>query len=261
MEGLSRAPDLALEILILHLFFFFVIGALKRLWRVYRLNRRHKTHPRIIRSSIDNLEVIDPTASICDSSITGKVSIGNGCVLERCNINAISPVSIGRSSILSGPVRIVADLHQVEVGKFCSIAPHVDIRESLHNHHRMTTYAICNVFFKDDFRLDLASKGPVRIGNDVWIGTRAVILSGVTIGDGVVIGAGSVVVKSLPPYTICAGVPARPLKPRFPAELARQIQELKWWDWDTETILRNRSFWRREVTAEMLAEVRKEVGK
>ena len=83
------------------------------------------------------------------------------------------------------------------------------------------------------------SKGDIVIGNDVWLGYRSVILAGVTIGDGAIVGAYSVVTKDVPPYTIVAGNPAKEIRRRFSeAEIARLL-ELRWWDWPIEKITEN----------------------
>lgn len=80
--------------------------------------------------------------------------------------------------------------------------------------------------------------GDIVVGNDVWIGYEAVILAGVTIGDGAVIGTRAVVTKDVPPYTIVGGVPARPIRTRFDADTIARLQALHWWDRDEETIRR-----------------------
>lgn len=77
------------------------------------------------------------------------------------------------------------------------------------------------------------------IGNDVWIGYEAVILSGVTIGDGAVIGSRAVVTKDVPPYTIVGGVPARPIRRRFDEVTIEKLEALRWWDWEYEKIRRS----------------------
>lgn len=161
-------------------------------------------------------------------------------------------VSVGAHSILSGPIRIVADLNQVSIGKFCSFAPQVTIWESLHDARRITSFYILSEFFGDNFKRDIISKGPIQIGNDVWIGTRAVILSGVTIGDGAVIGSGSIVTKDVPPYTIVGGIPAKVLKPRFPGQIVQRLLYLRWWDWDEDKIGRNRMLFEGELTMDKL---------
>ena len=100
------------------------------------------------------------------------------------------------------------------------------------------------IFF-DEWDLDVGDitsawdrKGDIIIGNDVWIGYEAVIMSGVTIGDGAIIGARSVVTKDIPPYTIVGGVPARQIRRRFSEETIAALLELKWWNWPREKIAR-----------------------
>ena len=81
--------------------------------------------------------------------------------------------------------------------------------------------------------------GDIVIGNDVWIGYEAVILSGVTVGDGAIIGTRAVVTKDVPPYTIVGGVPARPIRRRFDDKAIERLEALRWWNWDFEKIKRN----------------------
>ena len=81
-----------------------------------------------------------------------------------------------------------------------------------------------------------ATKGNVIIGNDVWIGYKATIMSGVTIGDGAVIGACSVVTKDVKPYEIVAGNPAKVIRKRFSDEIIIQLLKIAWWNWPIEKI-------------------------
>ena len=83
------------------------------------------------------------------------------------------------------------------------------------------------------------NKGDIVIGNDVWIGYEAVVLAGVTTGDGAVIGTRAVVTKNVPPYTIVSGVPAKPIKKRFSEETISALLEIQWWNWSKERIARN----------------------
>jgi len=83
------------------------------------------------------------------------------------------------------------------------------------------------------------NKGDTVIGNDVWIGYKATIMPGVTIGDGAVIAAHSVVIKDVAPYSIVGGNPAKVIKKRFSTEKIEKLLELKWWDWDVEKITRH----------------------
>lgn len=127
------------------------------------------------------------------------------------------------------------------VGKYCSIAAGATI--FLGGNHRVdwiSTYPF-NVLFPEGKHIvgHPATKGDVNIGNDVWIGANAVIMSGVTIGDGAVVGACSVVTKNVPPYAIVAGNPARIVKYRFDKKTIEQLLELKWWNWHIEKVKRN----------------------
>lgn len=127
---------------------------------------------------------------------------------------------------------------RLKIGRFCSIANGVEIM--LGGEHRsdwVTTYPF-SVFCKDaeGFTGHPKSKGDVIIGNDVWIGTGALILSGVKIGDGAVIGARSVVTRDVAPYAIVAGNPAKLLRLRFAEEVVGELLRIAWWEWPLEKI-------------------------
>ena len=81
----------------------------------------------------------------------------------------------------------------------------------------------------------------VIIGNDVWIGNNVIIMDGVKISDGAIIAAGSIVTKNIEPYTIVAGIPAKPIRRRFKDEQIQKLMEIKWWDWPLEEIKKNYS--------------------
>ena len=130
-----------------------------------------------------------------------------------------------------------------DIGKFCAIAANVRINALEHPVERITQHKISyrpNEYFRylgvdQAFRARRSAKR-VTIGHDVWIGHGAVILPGVTIGNGAVIGANAVVTRDVAAYRIVAGVPARPLKARFPADIAARIERLAWWDWPREKL-------------------------
>lgn len=90
-----------------------------------------------------------------------------------------------------------------------------------------------------DSACHLLKNTPVSIGNDVWIGYRAIITMGVNIGDGAIIAAGAVVTHDVEPYTIVGGVPAKPIKKRFPDWMIQKFEKIKWWDWPDEKIKEN----------------------
>lgn len=131
------------------------------------------------------------------------------------------------------------------MGKFCSIACGAKFLFTSANHTQKSLSTYPFPIFFDEWDLDVKDitsawdrKGDIIIGNDVWIGYEAVIMSGVTIGDGAIIGARSVVTKDIPPYTIVGGVPARQIRRRFSEETIAALLELKWWNWPREKIAR-----------------------
>ena len=129
------------------------------------------------------------------------------------------------------------------IGKFCSIACGAKFLFTSANHtmKSLSTYPF-PIFFEewDLDRADVATawdnKGDIVIGNDVWIGYEAVILSGVTIGDGAIIGARAVVTKDVAPYSIVGGVPAKEIRKRYDPQTIERLIQLKWWDWPEENI-------------------------
>ena len=132
------------------------------------------------------------------------------------------------------------------IGKFCSIACGAKFLFNSANHtlSSLSTYPFPLCFEewgleKKNVADSWDNKGDIVVGNDVWIGYEAVILSGVTIGDGAVIGARAVVTKDVPPYTIVGGVPAKPIKKRFSEESIKKLQSICWWDWSKEKIAEN----------------------
>ena len=128
------------------------------------------------------------------------------------------------------------------IGKFCSIACGTRFLMNSANHalDSLSTY-VFPIFYEEwDHGMEVAEawdrRGDIVIGNDVWIGYEAVILSGVTIGDGAIVAARSVVTKDVPPYTIVGGVPARTIRRRFDQETIDALLELRWWDWPPEKL-------------------------
>ena len=118
------------------------------------------------------------------------------------------------------------------IGKFCSIAcgARFLFNSANHTQRSLSTYIFPVLF--EEWGLDVEripeawdNRGDIVIGNDVWIGYEAVVLAGVTIGDGAVIGTRAVVTRDVPPYTIVGGVPAKPIRTRFPEKTIQQLLE------------------------------------
>lgn len=132
------------------------------------------------------------------------------------------------------------------IGKFCSIACGAKFIFNSANHtlSSLSTYPF-PIFF-EEWGLDIRNitkawdnKGDIIIGNDVWIGYEAVILAGVTIGNGAIIGARAVVTKDVSPYTIVGGVPAQIIRKRFSQNTINTLLKIKWWDWSKEHIMQH----------------------
>lgn len=133
------------------------------------------------------------------------------------------------------------------IGKFCAIARGTTFIMNGANHKLsgFSSYPF-NIFGNGwegaaPKEGELPYKGDTVIGNDVWIGYKATIMPGVTIGDGAIIAAKSVVVKDVEPYTIVGGNPATRIRQRFDNSVVRSLLEIAWWHWDIEKITRNLS--------------------
>ncbi|TJV17705.1 MAG: CatB-related O-acetyltransferase [Mesorhizobium sp.] len=125
----------------------------------------------------------------------------------------------------------------VRIGSFCSVGPGVlFICAAGHRLDTATTYPIQFVDGKIHNAPGTTGKGPITVGHDVWIGARCIILAGVTIGNGAVIGAGSIITRDIAPYAIAVGNPARTIRYRFEPEVIDRLQSLKWWDWRDDLI-------------------------
>lgn len=128
----------------------------------------------------------------------------------------------------------------VEIGSFCSLAANVTILAGGgHDPNWVSTWPIREVFgLPEQYEHHPVYKGPVVIGNDVWLGRDSLIMDGVTIGDGAVIAARAVVTKDVRPYAVVGGIPAKEIRRRFTDEQVDALLEIAWWDWPEEKIIR-----------------------
>lgn len=151
-----------------------------------------------------------------------------------------------------------AYIQNTKIGAFCSIGPQAIIG-GLGNHP--TEWASTHPAFysiRGQAGLSFSDKNyfkeytSVSVGNDVWIGARATILDGVTIGDGAIIAMGAVVVKDVAPYSIVGGVPAKLIRYRFEPGTIKKLLRLKWWDWPEEELRKKAPLFREKPSAKLL---------
>lgn len=143
-----------------------------------------------------------------------------------CDYDITMPVEMGLESY--GTISIEYGNGSVRVGKYCSIAPHVSAYFCFgHDYKRISTFP---------FGQPVTGYAGIAIENDVWVGTRTILLPGCTVGDGAVIGAFSVVRGEIPPYSVCMGNPCSPIKYRFSESEIDTLLNLKWWDWSPDIV-------------------------
>lgn len=177
-----------------------------------------------------------------------KIKIGRKCIIGGLSSVFEGYNCIGDNTLFSGLVGFGSyigkrcTMENVKIGKYCSIAN--DVKLVVGNHPTRDFVSTHPAFFSTNKQAGFTFVERTRfeefsyadekhfliIGNDVWIGADAILLSGITIGDGAIIAAGAVVTKDVLPYTIVTGVPARMLRKRFEDEQIEKLLKIKWWD-------------------------------
>ena len=170
--------------------------------------------------------LVHPTAVLKDSTLGRWVEIAERCVLNETHVGDYSYMMQDCESWAA------------RIGKFVNIASHVRLNATNHPTWRATLHHFtyrANDYWADAARedgfVDWRRENSVAVGHDVWIGHGTTVTPGVSIGNGAVVGAGAVVTHDVAPYTIVAGVPARPLKLRFAPGVGERMDALAWWDW------------------------------
>lgn len=205
---------------------FLPIGLIRKLWNLSLegsrdINNKYRFKNAIIDegSSIDEKSIIEPSARVLDN-----------CIVNNSQIASYS--YIGKNCIIQN----------TSIGKFCSIAPNVFIGLG---QHPTNLFSTSTLFYRSRNALkikfidkdhDFKEYDNISIGHDVWIGTRAIIMDGITVGNGAIIAANSVITKDVPPYAIVAGIPGKVVKYRFHEERIEEMQKLEWWNWPLEEI-------------------------
>lgn len=181
---------------------------------------------------------------LADVEFSSYVNVAHHAQISNCVIGKRS--SIGRYTKIRDAV----------IGSYCSISWDVSIGAVSHPMEHPSSHAF---WYRKQFGIvsedTMMDSRTVTIGNDVWIGCNSVIMPGVTIGDGAVIGASSVVTKDVLPYSVVAGAPAKEVRMRFPADLEEGLLLLQWWNWDDEKIKSERAFFERPLTLESIKRV------
>jgi len=204
-------------------------------------------------------------ASVIDSVIGENTVIGDfsrliGCRLEK-NVDIYRYALIQQSSIgnYSYVGKNFVGLH-MKVGKFTAISWNVSIGGANHDYRRITQHAF---IYSPQFRM-LEDAEPAydrfnnkcEVGNEVWIGCNSVINRDVTIGDGAVVGAGSVVTKDVEPYTIVAGVPARTIKKRCTDNQIEELCSLQWWNLPDNVIRENIKLFQSTICDDSISKIK-----
>ena len=195
-------------------------------------------------NEISTLHKVDLKSSLIKTSLAAEAMVASGASINESSIGRYT--SIGRNTKIT----------HAEIGNFCAISWDCTINAIFHPIDHPTISAFPYVPYVGGFvKKRKQNYSVVVVGNDVWIGAGAVIMPGIKIGDGSIIGAGSIVTKDVESYSIVAGNPARKIRSRFSEDIILKMNDLKWWGWDDAKIAKNIDFFSKENSLKALAEI------
>jgi virginiamycin A acetyltransferase len=173
-----------------------------------------------------------------------NLRLGRNVTLPRGSVVG-APLAIGDFTRINGPL-IVRGRGSVEIGRYCAFG--WDIRIISSNH--VVTRPNLQEMLQRRLGIPIdrhPEDADIHIGHNVWVGDSSIFLPGAAVGEGCIIGAGSIVTSQIPPFTIAVGSPAKPIRRRFSDRVCQQLVEIAWWNWDEERILRNREFFQTDL--------------
>jgi len=167
-----------------------------------------------------------PAIKNCEIDVTSRV----------CSASDVTNSTMGRYSYIGSYCSVI----NTNIGSFCSIADHCVIGGAAHSLDWVSTSPVFNsgknIMHKNFSESNFEPFKNTVICNDVWIGSNSLIKSGVRIGNGAVVGMGSVVTKDVEPYTIVAGNPAKVIRKRFDSVTIEKLNKINWWNWENDKI-------------------------
>lgn len=202
---------------------------------------RTYSNVKIVDSYVGAFATVGDNSNLLKSKLDRHTAVNRNCILDRSEMGFGS--YINQNTTLKNTI----------VGKFCCISWNVCLYGgSSHNSTSPSMYTSYHwkSIFGNTEDSNKTEKRKTIIGNDVWIGNGAIVINAVNVGDGAVIGAGAVVTKDIPPYSVVAGVPAKILYKRFSEETIERLLKIKWWNWPEHIISSNERLLRIEALDE-----------
>lgn len=191
-----------------------------------------------------------------------RINIAHRIRWYRDEVEVARGSFVAKSVVIGRRTRINAASHldPCEIGPYCAIGGRLIVRSANHHLEYLNIQEVAQARVIGGRPVLKAAEVPVRIGAACWIGDNVTILEGVQIGNGAVIGAGSVVTKSVPDYAIVVGNPARVLRKRFSDEVVEMLGEVEWWNWSDEKLRANRALFELDLTSVDPTELRRRLA-